>query len=823
MNLVIVESPAKCGKIQGFLGAGFKVIASMGHIRHLKEDLDSVGLDRDFEPTFEFMKDKAQTIQQLKTAGASARTVYLAADDDREGELIAYSVCLLLKLNPATTPRAVFHEITETAVKQAIQHPRLLDMNKVRAAEARAMLDMMIGFTMSPLLWKTVGPSLSAGRCQTAALRLVCEREEEIHSFQSSDSWKVHGQWTNKKFSWEASLTDELEDMDSANTYLDIHHNEPNGKIVKAVTTQWSEKAPLPLITSTLQQQASSLFFSQPKKTMNTAQRLYEAGHITYMRTDKAVLSQEAIIAAHTYVTNTFGKEYIGGQQQQQLQQQQSHKKSTTKSKTPPQQDVKAQEAHEAIRPTHLELATLPSTEDWSAIDRKIYGLIWCRTVQSVMAPVRGDQHSVTIVADGDDAEDFTWRKSWRRTTFEGWRRIALKEKSEEEQEKEQDAEEEVWTFASSLKEGQTVQWTSMTATPHTTKAKQHYNEANLIHELETQGIGRPSTFASLISTILDRTYVETKSFPSREHIVTHLTIQPMSWPPEETEHTSQVGGEKNRLAPTALGKSVLQFLLEHFDDLFRYNFTAQMETQLDKIAEGQEPWKKVLKDTWNMYKERYTELKALPGTSNERRRVFEECIGVIGKKGPLLLKESEDGDKDKTVFYGWPTGIAFQDITQEQVTEFIQEAKILNQGIQLGEHEGHPILRKQGKFGHYASWNGKTISCTAEDTLETIIEKFGKQASLKTIGMFEIRSGPYGLYMFKTGVAKRAFVGVPKHVNLDTVTEEELIPIFQAGLKQKATGATYSGGRGGRGGRGGTGSGFRGRGRGSGFRGRGQ
>ena len=821
MNLVIVESPAKCGKIQGFLGAGFKVIASMGHIRHLKEDLDSVGLDRDFEPTFEFMmKDKSQTIQQLKSAGASAGTVYLAADDDREGELIAYSVCLLLKLNPATTPRAVFHEITETAVKQAIQNPRRLDMNKVRAAEARAMLDMMIGFTMSPLLWKTVGllwktvgPSLSAGRCQTAALRLVCEREDQIDSFESSDSWKIQGQWTNKKFSWDASLSDELEDMDSANTYLDIHHEEPNGKIIKAVTTQWSEKPPLPLITSTLQQQASSLFFSPPKKTMNTAQRLYEAGHITYMRTDKAVLSQEAALAAQEYVTTTFGKEYIGEQQK-------PLKKTVAKANQ--QQDVKAQEAHEAIRPTHLELATLPSTEDWSAIDRRIYGLIWCRTVQSVMAPVRGDQRTITIVADGDDAEDFTWRKSWRRTTFEGWRRIVLKEKSEEEQEKEQDAEESDWLLATSLKEGQIVQWTSMTASPHTTKAKQHYNEANLIHELETQGIGRPSTFASLISTILDRAYVETKSFPSREHIVTHLTIQPMSWPPEETEHTSQVGGEKNRLAPTALGKSVLQFLLQHFEDLFRYNFTAQMETQLDKIAEGQEPWKKVLKDTWNMYKERYTELKTLPGTSNDRRRVFEECIGVIGKKGPLLLKESEDGDKDKTVFYGWPSGIGFQDITQEQVTEFIQEAKQLNQGIELGEHEGFPVLRKQGKFGHYASWNGKTISCTAEDTLETIVEKFGKQASLKTVGMFEIRSGPYGLYMFKTGVAKRAFVGVPKHVNLDTVTEEELIPIFQAGLKQKATGSAYSGGRGGRGGSGGARGGFRGRGRG-GFRGRGQ
>lgn len=804
MNLVIVESPAKCGKIQGFLGSGFKVIASMGHIRHLKEDLDSIGLDKDFDLKFEFMKEKKETISQLKAASAKATTVYLAADDDREGELIAYSVCLLLNLNPLTTPRSVFHEITEKAVKTAISSPRLLDMNKVHAAQTRAALDMMIGFTMSPLLWKTVGSGLSAGRCQTAALRLVCEREEQITSFEATDSWKIKGEWSSKNGKWPSVLTDELEDESSATAYLEIHHEEPNGKIIKAETTQWSENAPLPLITSTLQQQASSLFMSQPKKTMNTAQRLYEAGYITYMRTDKAILSEEAQQDAEKYVETNYGKDYVG-----------STAAATVKTKKPSktqQTEVKAQEAHEAIRPTHLEMIHLPTTEDWSTIDRKIYGLIWTRTLQSVMAKTKGEQRTLTIVADGDDAEDFTWRSSWRRTTFDGWRKISLKEKSEEEQEEEKSAEESEWIMASALKVGQIIQWTSMTAEPYQTRAKQHFNEANLVKELEERGIGRPSTFANLISTILDRQYVETKTFPSREVKTKSLIIEPNQWPPNELIQSKQVGGEKNRLAPTSLGKDVLKYLLEHFNDLFLYDFTARMEKQLDTIAEGKEAWKKVLKDTWNAYKDRYNTLKSQASTvSSERRRVLGDLLAVIGKKGPLLLKESPDGDKDKTVFYGWPDNIAFQDLTEEQAIEFANKTK---DDSSLGMHEGHPVGKKKGKFGWYATWNGRTVGCKEEDTLEEIVEKFAGQQVGTRVGQFEIRTGPYGLYMFKTAVtgSSRKFVSVPQGIDLETVTEEELITIFQAGLKNKATSSGYSG-RGGAQGGGAQGGGQRGRG----------
>jgi len=789
MNLVIVESPAKCGKIQGFLGPGFKVIASMGHIRALKESLDSVGIERDFEPTFEFMKDKASTISSLKSAASGARTIYLSSDDDREGELIAYSVCLLLKLNPATTPRSVFHEITQNAVKQAIENPRRLDMNRVHAAQVRAMLDMMIGFTMSPLLWKNVGPSLSAGRCQTAALRLVCEREDLISSFESSNSWKIAGTWTSSNSHWDAVLTDELEDEDSAQAYLQIHHDKLYGKIVSAETSPWSEKPPLPLITSTLQQQASSIFMSKPKQTMNTAQRLYESGYITYMRTDKALLSEEATLAARDYVSSTYGQNYVGLATN-------PTKQTNLKAKAKAKVETKTQDAHEAIRPISMTTNSLPTTEDWSAIDRKIYHLIWMRTIQSVMASVKGEQRTLIIVADGDNEPDFTWRSSWRRTIFDGWRKIQIKERSEDDQEEEKEAEEKDWEMAIGLVQGMKVQWKNMHAIPHTTRAKQHFNEANLIHELESQGIGRPSTFASLVSTILDRQYVETKNFPSHSVTSKKLEILPKQWPPNVESIIKEVGGEKNRLAPSPLGKSVLQFLLTHFDDMFQYTFTSQMESRLDKIAEGQEAWKTVLKDTWNTYKDRYLDLYKQAGTvASERRRILGDYIAVIGKKGPLLLKESEDGDKDKTIFYGWPDSVGFQELTLEQANTFVESSAKGSQGDVIGTLEDKPIIKKNGKFGWYAMWNGKTVSCKDEDTLEILTEKFSNQSS-RSIGVFEIRNGPYGLYMFKKNVTKRSFVSIPSSVNLDSVTEAELVTIFQNGLKQKAKASGFRGGR---------------------------
>lgn len=800
-NLVIVESPAKCSKIQGFLGQGWKVIASLGHIRRLKEELDSIGLDKNFEATWEWIKEKSKAIALIKEAAKSATRVYLASDDDREGEMIAYSVCLLLKLSILTTPRAVFHEITESAVKAAIQSPRILDMNKVNAAQARTMLDMMVGFTISPLLWKSIGPSLSAGRCQTPALRLVVEKEKEIQSFASTSSWKIQGKWAANALVFDAHLTDELEDSESALNYLELRSDSTGGTILKVETKPWSESPPQPLITSTLQQQASSLFKSAPKETMRIAQRLYEAGHITYMRTDKAVLSEEAKEAAQSIVKSHYGSEYI-----------QEHKPKSKKLQT----EVKAQEAHEAIRPTHMDLRDLPSNEEWSTKERKIYDLVWLRAIQSVMANTRGEQRTAHFVADGDDADDFQWRATWRKTTFQGWRRAATRETETETTEDSTSTTEEQWTLSQGLKQGTRLLWQTLSADPHESRAPQRYTEATLIRELEHKGIGRPSTFASLISTIVDKKYVEEKTFEGREVQITKYRLsKPNQWPPEESKTKQKIGGEKDRLAPTPLGFSVLEYLLEHFDDLFEYGFTAKMESRLDAIAEGGEDWKSVLRNTWDAYKDRYATLKQTDGElykSNEMRRVFADgLVAIQCKKGPLLLRESPDGDKAKTIFYGWPDSVGFKELTENDAITFIETKKESTKGI--GDYEGHPIVRKTGKFGPYVEWNGKRVSCKEEDTLETIIEKLkgGSNSSAKQIGQFEIRKGPYGPYMFKTNLFgdKRKFVSVPESLPLDTLTEKECNAIYQEGLKEKGRSGGFRGG-------------FRGRGRG-GFRGRGQ
>lgn len=799
-NLVIVESPAKCAKIQGFLGQGWKVIASMGHIRKLTEDLGAVGLDRDFEAKWEFMtKEKSKAIAQLKDAAKSASQIYLASDADREGAAIAYAICLLLKLDPATTPRITFQEITQSAIQSAIQNPGLLNLNQVHAAEARAILDMMIGFTMSPLLWKAVGSGLSAGRCQTPALRLCVERETEIENFKSASSWKVHGFWSTEgsAASWPAFLTDELEDEENATTYLEIHHTEPHGTVLTAETKPWSESAPLPLITSTLQQQASTLFRSPPKRTMNTAQRLYETGHITYMRTDKAVLSEEAYKAAQALVTTRYGVEY------NKKAEAPTECPKKTKGKKKGEEEPKTQDAHEAIRPTHFQVSNLPADEDWSAVDRKIYSLIWQRAVQSVMASVKGDQRTVTFVADGDNQEDFQWRATARKTTFPGWRKASTVAVADANETQEEDAAVATWAVMNTLKPGQRLQWQTLQADPHETKAPPRYTEASLIRELELKGIGRPSTFASLISTIVDKTYVETRTVEGRQVDIKKLRLlQPNTWPPEEQLTTQKVGTEKDRLVPTELGRTVLHYLLTHFDDLFAYSFTSAMETRLDSIAEGQEPFKQVLRDTWNAYKDRYMTLKSAKATSgavtSDHKREFANGLkAVMTKKGPLLLREDPKGVKDNTIFYGWPTAVPFTELTEEAAQAFTLSKATEKIGQVLSEYDGHPITKKVGKFGPYVEWNSKTISISATDTLQQITEKLSNSAATtgKVVGTFEIRKGPYGLYMFKrTAVGPaRKFVGVPDTIDLDTVTEQTLLELFQEGLKAKARGGAFA------------------------------
>ena len=808
-NLVIVESPAKCQKIQGFLGSGWRVIASMGHIRALEENLDAIGLDRDFEAKYQFIKEKAKTIKQLKDAATAATTVYLASDDDREGEAISYAVCLLLKLNPKTTKRAVFHEITKKAIISAVESPRQLDMNRVVAQQARAILDMMIGFTMSPLLWRYVAPSLSAGRCQTPALRLVVEREDQIINFKASSSWSLTANWiTTSGFKFNSQLNDELEDEESALNYMEIIHQTADGTIISNDVRPWSNAAPDPLITSTLQQQASAQFNINPKNTMKIAQRLYEAGHITYMRTDKAVISEEAKTEARNWVIENYGEDFVAQKQDDipEKEELKTKKPSKKKPKVATQEDtksssisnsaegeVKAQEAHEAIRPTHMEVSVLPDGGDWSPYDRKVYNLIWQRAIQSVMAPARGETCKVRMQILNDT--DFTWQSQWKHTTFEGWRRagrVAHIDDTENIDDNE-DSKEEVWFNALKLNPGDKVQWQDMKAEPKETKAQGRYTEAMLVRELEKFGIGRPSTFASLIATIQDKSYVETKNIPAKEVSVKEYSLTPNQWPATTKDLKKKVGAEKNKLVPTELGRSVLNFILKHFNDLFDYGFTSQMERRLDQVAEGKEEWKQVLRDMWGSYKDRYNDLsskqqiKTKEGESNARVKEFSNSLKAVqSKKGPLLLIEGVK--KEETQFLGWPTGVAFEDMTEEIATKFKEEVAKKKTENKIGEWNGSPIVKKSGKFGDYLQSNDISIPYQPDEELDKTIERFEakKNDGVKQFKDYVIRTGQYGPYIMKTSLKKPQFVSVPKNIDIINLTEKDVDALYKAGLESK-------------------------------------
>jgi DNA topoisomerase-1 len=791
MRLIIVESPAKCSKIQGFLGLGYKVIASMGHIRGLVPDLDSVGIQKNFEPTYEFSKEKARAIAQLKEMAKGAESIILCADDDREGEAIAYSVAVLLKLNPLTNPRAAFREITKNAVCDAILRPRTIDMNKVNSQQARAMLDMMVGFTISPLLWKHIGggTALSAGRCQTPALRLVCERESSIESFKSESSWALSGtfvtkgQVTNKNSIWPATMLEELGDEESALNYMENHNSEAGGIVRSALTKPWSESPPQALMTSTLQQQCSNLYNCNPKRTMQIAQKLYEAGHITYMRTDQTNLGEEAVLQAKKTVESRWGKQYLGD----------------LKSKSVKKQGPVAQEAHEAIRPTHFENSQLPESEDWSPQDKKIYHLVWLRAIQSIMAPAKGEGRTITFDLEGDSKE-FPWEGKWKRTLFQGWKiadekdsKIGLAEDKEEE---EVESAESMWKLGEGIKEGQGVAWKTLNAKPKESKPQGRFTEATLVRELEKKGIGRPSTFASLIATIIEKTYVEIKDIPAVTQVSNTYSLNSLNqWPPLKEVFQLKKGGEKARLLPTPLGQSILEFANKNFPDLFAFDFTASMESRLDKIADGAEPWKKVLEDTWKSYKDRYETLKGSGSVqANGKRKEFSDgLVAVMTGKGPLLLKEDPAGVKEKTVFYGWPPGKQLQTLTEDEAKAFVENIGKQREGSALGEYNGNPIVKKKGPYGLYAECNGVRVNCTEETSLEDIIEKLqAKQESpAKTLGPFQIRTGQYGPYLMKSGQTgkKPVCVSIPKGTDIDSLTAQQAGEIFEEGLKAKAKG----------------------------------
>jgi DNA topoisomerase-1 len=774
MKLVIVESPAKCAKIAGFLGAGYKVHATMGHIRALEESLDSVGIDRGWEPRYAEIASKREAIGKLRAAAKGCEEIILASDDDREGEGIAWHVCAILKLDPLSTPRIVFHEITKPAILAAVASPRTIDLNKVNAQQARAMLDLLVGFTISKVLWSRVGPKLSAGRCQTPALRLVVERDTEVENHKAAAFWRLSGTVSppaNPTLLLEIQANEDLATGEEATAALSTVHSNTSVSVQTVKESVSISAPPKPYITSTLQQDASSLHGLGPKITMQAAQKLYEAGHITYMRTDNPQLSVEAATAIREYVTEKYGTEYLGAEGQHTISSAPgapagagagagaATKKKSKKTEKPAAPE--AQAAHEAIRPTHPEN---PDPDISDSTQKTVYKLIWRRATQCQMAPAETDVRKATLTLDADPTR--VWSAEQAKTKFYGWRIL-----DKQDAEKTATAERSWSAWAPILKPATKLAWQELKADEHFTKPKGRFTEASLIAELEKRGIGRPSTFASLVSTTLDREYVEKTNVEGVTQDSTHLTIRPRMWPPTASLQSHKVGAEKNKLRSTALGRSVATFLTKEYSDLFNYDFTAAMEADLDAIATGTKPWKTLLQTTWDTYKDRYTAMSASTAESRAaakaaRERVLGDGLKVIiSRKGPLFVKDPPAGSPKsaKATFAPLCAGTDYETVTAEDAAAAFASAAEARAGELVGMLGDDEIRKKKGPYGLYAECKGVRVPLKGDEDCVRIQEKLAAKISFaattaadggapyeRKVGDFTIKRGPYGLYFYK-------------------------------------------------------------------------
>ena len=809
MKLVIVESPAKCSKIQSYLGDGYIVKATMGHIRALEESLDSVGIDRDWEPKYAELSTKKDAIAKLRSAAKGAEVI-LATDDDREGEGIAWHVCFILKLNPVTTQRIVFHEITKPAIQAAVAAPRRLDLNKVNAQQARAMLDLLVGFTISKVLWSRVAPRLSAGRCQTPALRLVAERDAEVENHKADAFWRISGSWSLSaapRLQLEAQSTEDHPNRGAAEAVLHKVYAAQDSVIKALKESVSTSNAPKPFITSTLQQEASSCHGLNPKTTMQAAQKLYEAGLITYMRTDNPVLSEEAAGAIRAHVTTTYGAEFVGAPGQHVAVATVTGNEDTEAPTTAPGKKPKktpkkakdaaaaapetpaAQAAHEAIRPTHPEDADPAIADD---IQRTVYKLIWRRATQSQMAPARTNIRKFTIAINADSEHMYETQQS--KSEFQGWQIIEPRDP------KKVAAAEEAWAaWTPFAKPNTPLKWQTLHADEQFTKPRGRYTEASLIAELEKRGIGRPSTFASLVSTILDRNYVEKTNAEGKPQTCVHLTLKLAVWPPTETSTEHKVGADRNKLRSTALGRAVTEFLDKEYNDLFAYEFTAAMETNLDEIAHGTKIYKSLLQNTWDTYKDRYTTMTAggSKATKAARERVLTEGLKVIlSAKGPLFVRDPPTGSPKsvKATFAALLPSHAYESVTVEDAEAAFTAAVAAKAGELIGEFDGEEIRKKRGPYGLYAECKGARVPLKGDEDIDRIREKLVAKISFATtesayerkVGEFTIKRGPYGLYFYKHTLKRVQFVKFPAAMEPDKVTATDLTNLYSAGLAGK-------------------------------------
>lgn len=765
-NLVIVESPAKAKTIEKFLGPDYKVMSSYGHIRDLKKKDFSIDKSGDFTPVYEIPEDKQELVKQLKKAASQAEMVWLASDEDREGEAIAWHLYEVLELKPENTRRIVFHEITKEAILHAIENPRDIDINLVDAQQARRVLDRIVGFELSPVLWRKIRPSLSAGRVQSVAVRLIVERENEIKAFKSEPYFRVTSQFsTPEGRTVKAELQRRLPDLDSARSFLNDCSS--SKFTVSDITVKPLKKQPAPpFTTSTLQQEASRKLGFTVSQTMMLAQRLYEAGHITYMRTDSLNLSNLAINAISKEIKTSLGDKYL------------KIRKYHTSSKG-------AQEAHEAIRPTYVEKHSIEGTTN----EKRLYNLIWKRTVASQMADAEIEKTTATITVS-NRSEAFS--ATGEVIQFDGFLKVYIESRDD-------DSTGDSSDILPAMTQGEELKANSITATEHYTQHPPRYTEASLVKKMEELGIGRPSTYAPTISTIQQREYVEKGDRQGTERQFITLTLS--CGKINETTKTETVGSDKGKLIPTDTGIVVNDFLTKYFPNVLDYNFTANVEQRFDEIAEGNTGWHSEINGFYNVFHPEVTKASDM----RLEHKVGERTLGTdpvsgrrvsvkIGRFGPVV-QIGDSSDEEKPQFASLAKDQSVFDITLEQAL------KLFDLPRTLGEYEGKDVVVGVGRFGPYVRHDGKFVSIPKDiqptsislEEAEELINAKRQAEAQKVVKIFDedpdmqILNGRYGVYI----AYKKSNFKIPRTVeNPAELTLEQCMEIVnsQAGKTKRTT-----------------------------------
>ena len=769
-NLVIVESPAKAKKIEEFLGKDYKVMSSYGHIRDLKKKELSIN-EKTMEPDYEIPEEKKKLVTELKTNAKKAKKIWLASDEDREGEAISWHLCEVLGLDEEKTNRIVFHEITKQAILDAIKNPRHLDMNLVNAQQARRVLDRLVGFKLSPILWRKVKPALSAGRVQSVAVRLIVEREREIQKFQSVPYYRVTAIFA--LISDSGNATEVKAELDQRfNTHEEVEAFLEKCKdakfMVESVTKKPLKRSPAPpFTTSTLQQEAARKLGFTVVQTMMIAQKLYESGRITYMRTDSVNLSTLCTNASKDEIIREYGKEYSQARAYH------------TSSKG-------AQEAHEAIRPTYMNEPTIEGTVQ----EKRLYELIWKRTIASQMADAQLEKTTININI-GNTSEKFV--ATGEVVSFDGFLKVYLESTDDEEH------AEDASHILPALKEGDELQRREILATEKYSLAPARYTEASLVKKLEDLGIGRPSTYAPTISTIQQRQYVVKGDKTGEERTFTIDSLKGIKI--TQKLKKEMAGSEKGKLLPTDIGIVVNDFLMENFPNIMNYNFTADVEKKFDDIAEGKTEWTNWMKDFDKGFE---PEVKEVLEARNQHKagernlgndpKTGKPVFVKIGRFGPVVQIGSAE-DKDKPQFAQLPSDKSIETITLEEALELFKLPR------ELGDYEGITVTVGSGRYGPYILHNRKYVSIPKEDdpltiTLDRAIEliKEKREAEEKRhLKVFdeddkmEILNGKYGPYIAYDG--KNYRIPKAKHESAEELTYEECMEIIKAAPEPKTRG----------------------------------